>query len=147
MVVVVHETPFSLRALRSSCATSTSTATSSGGFAGCASVAAPFARLFRQCAVRRRSRTTCSFPPLLSDVSCYVARGGYRASPGAACKRSSVNREIKGYRAALKIALDTPQRSSFQECRGRYSIRTLSNLTCDIAYVKLVRGTGTCVGT
>jgi len=43
----------------SATSTSTSTATSSGGFAGCASVAAPFARLFRQCAVRRRSRTTC----------------------------------------------------------------------------------------
>lgn len=38
---------------------SSDTSTSSGGFAGCASVAAPFARLLRQCAVRRRSRTTC----------------------------------------------------------------------------------------
>lgn len=38
---------------------SSDTSTSSGGFAGCAPVAAPFARLLRQCAVRRRSRTTC----------------------------------------------------------------------------------------
>lgn len=75
MVVVVHETPFCLRALRSSSATSTSTATSSGGFAGCASVAAPFARLFRQCAVRRRSRTTCSFPPP-PPVMCHVTSRG-----------------------------------------------------------------------
>lgn len=89
VLAVVHEpSPFPPCALRSSSATtiSTSTSTSSGGFAGCAFVAAPFARLFRQCAVRRRSGNTC-----FCGVSWCVARGGCRGPHRAACKRSSDN--------------------------------------------------------
>lgn len=55
---VVHErAPFSPLFAPPS---SSDTSASSGGFAACAPVAAPFARLLRQCAVRRRSRTTCT---------------------------------------------------------------------------------------
>lgn len=66
---------------------STYNATSSGGFAACASVAAPFARLFRQCAVRRRSRTTCS-----QWRVALLREGGYRASLRAARKQPGDNR-------------------------------------------------------